>query len=280
MLRGNFYPSQLGSWVRPWFYQRTKELVSATTKLFVNDYNNIEGVDTVLYYKQIQDLKDRGAPIDAIGCQGHFPGLVDPVDVFEKLDILSSLGMPIQITEFDIVVGDVNLRADNLEYLFRTGFSHPAVEAIIMWGFWAGSHWRGANASIVDDDFTVNTAGLRFQSLMQQWTTNTWANSNSSGQAAFRVFHGNYTLSVPLPGGLVITKPFQILSGQDTINLTIDVSEGAIPPTTQTSATRRGTDTNPQTRARESSMSISSTDTSDASAIILCSWLLLVPFYF
>ena len=31
-------------------------------------------------------------------------------------------------------------------------YGHPAVEGILMWGFWAGAHWRGADAALVDLD--------------------------------------------------------------------------------------------------------------------------------
>jgi len=45
-------------------------------------------------------------------------------------------GIPIWVTEYDSKTPDVNKRAENLENLYRIAFSHPAVEGIIMWGFW------------------------------------------------------------------------------------------------------------------------------------------------
>jgi len=39
-------------------------------------------------------------------------------------------------TEYDSVTPDEYRRADNLENLYRTAFSHPSVEGIVMWGFW------------------------------------------------------------------------------------------------------------------------------------------------
>jgi len=40
-----------------------------------------------------------------------------------------------------------------------------------MWGFWERVHWRGRDASIVNDNWTLNEAGRRFESLMNEWTT-------------------------------------------------------------------------------------------------------------
>ena len=41
-----------------------------------------------------------------------------------------------------------------------------------MWGFHADSHWRGPDAAIVNHDWTVNEAGLRYQALREEWRTN------------------------------------------------------------------------------------------------------------
>jgi hypothetical protein len=63
------------------------------------------------------------------------------------------------------------VRADNLETLYRMALSKPAVDGIMMWGFWAGSHWRGSNAAIVNLDWTLNASVQRYQSLLAEWTT-------------------------------------------------------------------------------------------------------------
>jgi len=77
-----------------------------------------------------------GAEIDGIGVQGHFDEDVEPLVVKARLDNLATLGIPIWVTEYDSKTPDVNKRAENLENLYRIAFSHPAVEGIIMWGFW------------------------------------------------------------------------------------------------------------------------------------------------
>jgi hypothetical protein len=69
-----------------------------------------------------------------------------------------------------------------------------------MWGFWAGSHWRGSNAAIVNLDWTLNEAGRRYQALLTEWTTRTNGATDPTGVLAFRGFHGAYDVTVTLPG--------------------------------------------------------------------------------
>ena len=40
-----------------------------------------------------------------------------------------------------------------------------------MWGFWAGAHWRGEHAAIVNYDWSLNEAGRRYEKLLNEWTT-------------------------------------------------------------------------------------------------------------
>lgn len=191
MLHGSFYASRLGNDIRPWMFSRAKS-IDSTMKPFVNDYAIITGGEGGAYIAQIKDLISAGAPVEGIGVQGHFGSSVDPAAVKARLDALAALGLPIVISEYDSVNADEQVRADNLEALYRVAFSHPSVEGILMWGFWAGAHWRGADAAIVDLDWTVNEAGRRYQSLLSEWTTTLDESTDASGQVSFRGFHGEY----------------------------------------------------------------------------------------
>src|SRR5262249_42869675 len=90
--------------------------------------------------------------------------------------------------------------ADNLEKLYRIAFSKSCVDGVLMWGFWAGSHWRGSNAAIVNLNWTLNEAGRRYQALLAEWTTRTNGATDPAGVFAFRGFHGAYDITIPLPG--------------------------------------------------------------------------------
>jgi len=56
-----------------------------------------------------------------------------------------------------------------------------------MWGFWERVHWRGRDASIVNDNWTLNEAGRRFESLMNEWTTRAYGSTDGSGSFGFRI---------------------------------------------------------------------------------------------
>lgn len=214
MLHGSFYKDRLGASIWSYMYKRARELDSSV-ELFVNDYNVIEYAEDTAYKQQIQSLINEGAPIDGIGAQGHFGATVDPVSVKQRLDNLAQLGLPIWISEYDSTQPDVNLRADNLEALYRIAFSHPAVEGIMMWGFWEGSHWR-ANAHIVNNDWTLNEAGKRYQALLKEWTTSVDGTTNSQGAYGFRGFHGMYEVTITVPGASAVTKSFELIPGEAT----------------------------------------------------------------
>ncbi len=165
---------------------------------FINDYNIIAGgYDLDAYVQQISDLQDAGAHIDGIGVQGHFSdGNNSMAQISQRLDTLAEFGLPIWVTEYDYANADENLRADFLEDFYRTAFAHPAVEGILMWGFWANAHWRGADAALLDADFSVNAAGQRYQALRAEWWTNDAGVSDGSGAVDFTGYYGDYAVTL------------------------------------------------------------------------------------
>ncbi|MEJ6951299.1 endo-1,4-beta-xylanase [Natronospora cellulosivora (SeqCode)] len=228
MLHGDFYARRLGEDIRTYMFQRTKEL-DPDAKLFINDYNVISYSSTDAYAAQIQDLLDQGAPIEGIGAQGHFGETVDPIEVKSRLDRLAEFGLPIWISEYDSTTPDEYQRADNLETLYRLAYSHPAVEGIMMWGFWASDHWRGQDAAIVNHDWSLNEAGRRYQQLMDEWETHESGYTNNAGSYNFRGFHGNYDITVNVPGQDTIVRNIDVEEGSGTVNLIINVDGGGVP---------------------------------------------------
>ena len=73
--------------------------------LFYNDYNATAPLKSKKIYDLVKRLKDKGTPIHGIGLQGHW-NIFDPSeeDIRSALDLYSSLGLDIQITELDISV--------------------------------------------------------------------------------------------------------------------------------------------------------------------------------
>jgi len=96
-----------------------------------------------------------------------------------------------------------------------------------MWGFWSGTHWRGANAAIVDGSGsgtrTLNAAGIRYEALMDEWTTNDSSITDSNRNADFRGFYGKYRVTLTPPGAEPTVVDVNILPGEPndfTIELT------------------------------------------------------------
>lgn len=208
MVHGDFYASRLGDGIRVEMFQRVKSR-DPNALTFVNDYNIITANDTDEYINQIIQLQNDGAPIDAIGVQGHFSGSVNPESVLLKLNQLAALGKPIWVTEFDIDTPNLTARANGVEDLYRAAYSHPSVDGIIMWGFWEGTHWRD-NSHLVDLDWTVNAAGERYFQIMDEWTTQATGSTAADGAWEFRGFHGDYDIEVEVNG--------QIYASQLTLN--------------------------------------------------------------
>lgn len=52
------------------------------------------------------------------------------------MDKLATSGLPLWITELNLRQADENIRADWFEDVLTAYFSHPAVDGVILWGFW------------------------------------------------------------------------------------------------------------------------------------------------
>lgn len=196
MLHGSFFADRLGASIRPYMFNRVKAL-DPDVQVFVNDYNIIAGGSELnAYVTQINELLAAGTQIDGIGVQGHFSGNDSMAQITQRLDTLAAFGLPIWVTEYDYADSDPVARADYLEDFYRTAFAHPAVQGILMWGYWANAHWRGADAALLDADFTVNAAGQRYQALRAEWWTNTAGTSNGAGEVAYNGYYGDYVLTV------------------------------------------------------------------------------------
>jgi endo-1,4-beta-xylanase len=220
MLHGSFYQDRLGPGIRPWMFTSAKQ-VNPLPTLFVNDYNVVASNETNAYIDQIQGLLNAGAPVGGIGAQGHFFGDVQPWLVYERLERLSTVGLPIWITELDVSSPDPLVRADRLEDAMRICFSHPAVEGIVLWGFWEGRHWRGADAALVNLDWTINAAGQRLLDLLDEWTTEADLTTNTDGRTEFRGFLGTYRSVVTLPDGSSGEREFDLPAGAGLHEITL-----------------------------------------------------------
>jgi hypothetical protein len=148
--------------------------------------------------------------------------------------------MPLRATEFDIDVGTDEARQGQLMHDYLTVmFSHPAMEAITMWGFWQGTHWR-PNAALYRTNWTEKPSLLAYQDLVfNEWWTNVMGMSDELGEYLVRAFKGEYDITVEYNGqdyvvpatinddvGVTITLPFPIvLPGDYNADGTVDAAD-------------------------------------------------------
>jgi endo-1,4-beta-xylanase len=122
--------------------------------------------------------------------------------------------LPIWITEFDVADANEDSNAEKLEIVYRTAYSHSSVEGIMTWIFWAGSSWRGPNAGLARNDWTLTEAGLRYESLMDEWSTNASGTTGATGEFSCRGFFGDYEVTVAAENAPPVNKTFTLAPGQ------------------------------------------------------------------
>lgn len=187
-----------------WF--KEARAVDPKALLFINDYAILSGGGGTTahrdhYEKTIRFLVERGTPFDAIGMQGHFgSALTAPEDMLQILDRFAKLGKRIWITEYDIDIPDEALAARFTHDFYTTLFSHPAVDGIVMWGFWDGSHWH-KNAPLYREDWSLKPAGQAYRDLvLGAFRTNVTGRSDAAGAFRTRAFLGSYEITVSAAG--------------------------------------------------------------------------------
>ncbi|CAN1227316.1 Endo-1,4-beta-xylanase 1 [Linum perenne] len=204
------------SWTEPeqgkFNYKEADEMLEFCTTHNLKDASDVHSTPE-LYARQVLDLREQGAKVGGIGVQGHIEVPVGTI-VSSALDKLATLGIPIWLTELDVSSVNEFIRADDLEVMLREAFAHPAVEGVVLWGFWE-LYMSRKNAHLVDVSGKINQAGKRFLSLKKEWMSEANGSINEKGEFKFRGFHGTYDV--------------QFVTLSHTINTIIVVDKGNSP---------------------------------------------------
>ncbi|XP_050264892.1 endo-1,4-beta-xylanase 1 isoform X1 [Quercus robur] len=223
MLHGSFYQDRLGKDIRANMFKTAHQL-DPSALLFVNDYHVEDGCDTrsspEKYIQHILDLQEQGAPVGGIGIQGHIDSPVGPI-VCSALDKLGILGLPIWFTELDVSSINECVRGDDLEVMLREAFAHPAVDGIMLWGFWELFMSRN-NSHLVNAEGDINEAGKRYLALRKEWLSHARGHIDDQGQFQFRGFHGTYTLEI-INSSKKVSKTFVVDNGDLPLVVPIDL---------------------------------------------------------
>lgn len=210
MIHGNYYAEKLGDGI-------TKEMANwvlegdPNAQLWLNDYDILTGNQLEVFLKHIRTMLKEGVPIVGLGVQGHLHGDSFSKDKLkESLDSLGQFGLPIRVTEFNmpgqrskyykdksLVLSEeeeLQKARDIVEY-YRVCFAHPAVEGILMWGFWEGANWI-KSSSLYKRDWSPTPALKAYQELIyHEWNTDLSVDLDKNGEAIVPAFYGDYKIT-------------------------------------------------------------------------------------
>ena len=198
--------------------------------LVINEGNPILGLSRDdyrnPYFLMIENSLQKGTKIDRIGLQNHmFTGVsarneeqyenavrkfdrdfCNPESIWKGLDVISELGLPLELTEVTIptfgnTTEDEELQADMLKLWYSVWFSHPAVEAIVYWNtidgyaYDDGKNWNENNCrgGLWHHDLTPKKSAEMLKNLFCEiWHTDLELTTDKEGYIDFRGFFGEY----------------------------------------------------------------------------------------
>ena len=200
--------------------------VNPNIDLVYNDYDlsNVRGGASDTHLRGtlaiIKEMLDNGAPVTMLGDQGHMNAPLTPIpNVLAVWDQMSQFNLPIEITEFDVVLGGIRDEAVQGKYFddyLTAAFSHPNVRSCLMWGFWDGSHWLSSQgAGIYRQDWSSRPMADVYERLvLNDWWTRVDATSGDDGTVDLRAFLGMHQITVSV-GGQTFTSQVTVEKNQD-----------------------------------------------------------------
>ncbi len=111
------------------------------SKLLINENSILsDSKITQNYIAIIDTLKSRGL-IDGIGCQGHSLENVDTSIIRTNLNSLASTGLPIYISEYEVIASDAAAQLEIYKKQFPLFWTYPDIKGITFWGYIEYQMW-------------------------------------------------------------------------------------------------------------------------------------------
>lgn len=211
MIHGNYYEDRLGPDITrlmaEWAHNG-----DPLAKLYLNDYDILTGKMLQPFMAQIRHFQKQGVPIAGIGVQGHLHAETFDRDQLRRaLDSLATFNLPIRVTEFnmpgqrskfyqegapEISPQEAEAAAKELADYYKICFAHPAVDGILMWGFWEEALWIPA-AALYKRDWTPTPLAEAYQNLIfKEWWTKESGTAGKDGTFSIPAFYGNYKVTI------------------------------------------------------------------------------------
>ena len=216
----------MGELFGPTFYDNVFEQVALwnpQVKRHINEGDVLthDGKDRDKYFRLLSDMRARGAKVEGVGFMGHFRAdrnLAPPDELLATYDRFAKLGLPLQVTEFDVRFGNEMekpfaltadqeaLQADYMRDFLIASFSHPSLQGVVMWGFWEGRDWY-PDAALYRLNWSVKPNGKVWEDLvLHQWWTKVSGASGNDGRFSTRGFTGDYLVTVSSAGKSAVVK--------------------------------------------------------------------------
>lgn len=191
--------------VHDWF--RLAEKANPGLTRYINDYGVLTRSTKAhqqFYFDFVRDLLAAGVPVQGIGFQGHGPERFEPTPPHELLRVMdkfATLGLPLQVTEFDFETKDQELQAQYTSDFLIAIFSHPAMTGLVTWTPYEYIRGKGPkpDAAFFDYKRREKPNGHVWNSLVNDsWRTRTKMVTDDNGMVAFRGFKGSYNVEASL----------------------------------------------------------------------------------
>ncbi|XP_021748955.1 uncharacterized protein LOC110714727 isoform X1 [Chenopodium quinoa] len=206
-LHFSFYENKLGENASAEVYARTYELDQKPI-LFMNEYNTIElsqDEDSIpaKYARKLKNTqsyyRERSGGNDTlpmgVGVQSRFgPGQPNIAYMRAGMDYLASMKFPLWLTELFVDKGEN--QAEYLEDVLREGYSHPAVEGIVIWP--TSPFSSECKMCLTEQNFNNTPNGDVVDKLIAEFSSSKPLEISANGQGISEVvlLHGDYEVTV------------------------------------------------------------------------------------
>jgi len=212
-----------------WLLNTAGDIFSDQCVMEINESTDVNyGEYAEIYYNDNKKLLEEGVRLDSIGFQFHFfngasclekhiSGVASLENIYQTYQKMSTLGIPLYITEITIpsVYENVSiqegeeLQAEILEKLYHLWFSIPNMKGIIYWNIKDGDAWKNegdCRGCLLDEYLRKKKAYYTLEHLIKrEWNTCISADTQSGGLLDFSGFYGSYDITVET-GGLCVKK--------------------------------------------------------------------------
>ena len=210
--RGNFHVAELlGEEVyADWFRLARRHAVQRKTGLYLNENRIVSDPEPEvlskklrLYIEAVKKLLKEKSPISGLGMQSRFHAMTPAKTIFDRLEELAKLDLPIAATEFEIgdpVGGDLN-KAVMTERVMTVYFSHPLVNGIYAWTLMGQDNGKDSGRGIFETDGQPTLCGKVWLYLMKnRWMTDGQLPTDENGTVSLRGFLGDYEITIEQNG--------------------------------------------------------------------------------